>query len=210
MQDSRDSSDVWDSALGIDGGGNIDADPLFVDAVAGDLRLQLTSPAIDAGDNTAVPLGITTDLGGHPRFVDVPTVPDTGTKEPGDDRPLVDLGAYEAPPPVIYVDASAGITRAQDGTAWAGAFTDLQDALSWAVPGVEIWVAEGTYKPTGTSDRGVFFELQSSVALYGGFAGTEDSRDQRDWATTSPSSVVTLGQRRMLPTTATTSSTAAG
>ncbi|MCP4712935.1 MAG: right-handed parallel beta-helix repeat-containing protein [Planctomycetes bacterium] len=53
---------IWDSTLGIDGGGNIDVDPLYVDAdgeddVAGtkddDLRLRSYSGCIDRGD----PLG---------------------------------------------------------------------------------------------------------------------------------------------------------
>ena len=58
----------------------------------GDLHLQLTSPAIDAGDNSAVPVGIITDLLGASRFVDILSVPDTGVGTP----PIVDLGAYEA------------------------------------------------------------------------------------------------------------------
>ncbi|MBE0686869.1 MAG: DUF11 domain-containing protein, partial [Anaerolineaceae bacterium] len=86
------SSGSWDSACGTDGGGNIVADPLFVDAANGNLRLQLTSLAIDAGDNTALPPGILTDLDSSPRFVDIPTVPDTGSGAP----PIVDMGAYEA------------------------------------------------------------------------------------------------------------------
>jgi len=91
----------------IDGGGNIDADPKFVrdpdpgdgdwttpeDNDYGDLRLQPASPAIDAGDNGAMPPGITTDLAGNARFVDLPTVPDTGSGTP----PIVDMGAYETP-----------------------------------------------------------------------------------------------------------------
>ncbi len=67
-------------------------DPLFVAPVSGNLRLQLTSPAIDAGNNAAVPAGVTTDLDGNPRFVDIPAVPDTGNGTP----PIVDMGAYEA------------------------------------------------------------------------------------------------------------------
>jgi len=58
----------------------------------GDLRLQLGSPAIDAGDNSAVPAGITTDLARLPRFMDISGVPDTGSGTP----PIVDMGAYEA------------------------------------------------------------------------------------------------------------------
>jgi len=82
------------------GGNNINADPLFVDADGADnqagtadddLRLQANSPCIDAGDNTAVPVGVTTDLDGNPRFVDHPFVSDTGNGTP----PIVDMGAYE-------------------------------------------------------------------------------------------------------------------
>ncbi len=77
----------------------IDADPLFVLPVVqsavptstGDLRLRATSPAIDAGDNSAVPAGLTTDLDGNPRLVDTSAVADTGSGTP----PIVDRGAYE-------------------------------------------------------------------------------------------------------------------
>jgi hypothetical protein len=91
---------------GYTGTGNLNADPQFVrnpspggdgqwgtpDDDYGDLRLQLTSPAIDAGDNAAVPSGIVTDLLGFPRFIDIASVPDTGSGTP----PIVDMGAYEA------------------------------------------------------------------------------------------------------------------
>jgi predicted outer membrane repeat protein len=76
------------------GVGNIDADPLFADPGSGDFHLSPGSPCIDAGDNTAVPEGITTDLDGNPRFVDDPAIEDTGYGEP----PIVDMGAYELQP----------------------------------------------------------------------------------------------------------------
>jgi len=60
--------------------GNINANPLFMDAAGGDLRLRPGSPAIDAGDNSAV-AGVTTDLAGWARIIN-------GT---------VDMGAYETP-----------------------------------------------------------------------------------------------------------------
>lgn len=45
----------WDESLGIDGGGNIDADPLIIDAEGGNFRLASGSPCIDAGFSSAVP-----------------------------------------------------------------------------------------------------------------------------------------------------------
>lgn len=53
----------------------------------GDLRLRIEAPCFDVGDNSAVPAGVTTDLAGNPRFVDVP-----GQRDPG---AIVDVGAYE-------------------------------------------------------------------------------------------------------------------
>jgi hypothetical protein len=83
----------------------IDSDPQFVDAAQGDLHLALTSPAVDAGDTSALPADSTDldndgdtaeplplDLGGSPRRVDIPDVPDTGVGP----APVVDMGAYEA------------------------------------------------------------------------------------------------------------------
>jgi len=80
---------------------------------------------------------------------------------------------------VHYVRADA--TGANNGHLWADAYTDLQAALAAAVSGEEIWVAKGTYKPTTGTLRTVSFVLKEGVGLYGGFAGTETERDQRDW-----------------------------
>ena len=49
-------------------------------------------PAIDAGDNAALPSGVLTDILGYPRFIDIASVTDTGNGTP----PIVDMGAYEA------------------------------------------------------------------------------------------------------------------
>ena len=81
---------------------------------------------------------------------------------------------------VIYVDADA--RGASNGTSWIDAYDDLQSALERALaPGDEIWVAEGTYNPDrGTGDPGMRFTPVSDVPMYGGFAGTEETFDQRD------------------------------
>jgi hypothetical protein len=82
---------------------------------------------------------------------------------------------------IVYVDRDAA--GANDGSSWADAFTDLQNALLATASG-EIWVAEGTYTPAGPDgDRWATFALASGVALYGGFTGVEISRDQGDPAT---------------------------
>ena len=79
-------------------------------------------------------------------------------------------------PITYYVNVNA--EGANNGTSWANAFTDLQDALDAAVSGDAIWVAAGTYRPD-VSDRKVSFALKSGVALYGGFAGSETALSER-------------------------------
>lgn len=81
---------------------------------------------------------------------------------------------------VWHVNAAA--TVGGTGTNWEGAFSDLQDALALAQAGDEIWVAKGVYKADGrTGDRGATYQLVDGVAVYGGFAGWETQRGQRDW-----------------------------
>lgn len=86
---------------------NIDGDPMFVEPgywdgsvwVDGDYHLLGDSLCIDAGDNSAVPALVVTDLDGNPRFDDCPDIPDTGNGM----APIVDIGAYEVIAPVIQV-----------------------------------------------------------------------------------------------------------
>ncbi|MFZ0449585.1 MAG: choice-of-anchor Q domain-containing protein, partial [Desulfatiglandaceae bacterium] len=70
---------------GYPGTGNIDVDPLFVTPASGDFHLQAGSLCIDAGNNTFIPSGITSDLDGEPRVVD----------GDGNSSAVVDMGAYE-------------------------------------------------------------------------------------------------------------------
>jgi hypothetical protein len=89
---------------GFSGTGNIDSNPLFV-APPADLRLSSGSSAIDAGNNAAVPGGVTTDIAGLPRFFDDPAAPNAGAGTP----PLVDMGAHERVPLSLSSPASQAV-----------------------------------------------------------------------------------------------------
>ena len=85
--------------------------------------------------------------------------------------------------PTLFVRADA--PGGGDGSGWDTALGDLQDALAAAICArgtvEEIWVTAGSYFPDrGTGNRSATFELASGVAVYGGFAGWEISRSQRD------------------------------
>ena len=85
---------------------------------------------------------------------------------------------------VVYVNANSG-AASPDGCSWGNAFPKLQDALTVSTAGDEIWVAAGAYYPDEgagqTNDsRTSTFRLKSGVAVYGGFAGAETTRSQRD------------------------------
>jgi phage-related tail fiber protein len=62
--------------------GNIEYDPLFIDATNNDYNLQPGSQCIDAGDSTAIPPSVTTDLNGNPRII----------------NNCIDMGVYEFVP----------------------------------------------------------------------------------------------------------------
>jgi hypothetical protein len=156
---------------------NGDISPMFIDSLppsmapttGGNYRLQSTSPAINAGNNAGIPMGITTDITGGPRILQ-------GT---------VDLGAYEqlkcptATSDTLYVNAS-NMTPG-DGSTWSNAYIKLQDALLAACgcpnTDFDIWVAQGTYYPDEgvgriNNNRDETFVLCDGIKLYGGFSGT--------------------------------------
>ena len=82
----------------------------------------------------------------------------------------------------ILLDAETIFVKAGmngNGTSWMNAYGTPQQALAAAKAGDEIWVAGGTYYTSQDGDRTQSFNLVEGVALYGGFAGTETSKEQR-------------------------------
>jgi hypothetical protein len=143
---------------GYAGIGNLNSDPLFVSDPlfigVENLRLRSASPAIDSGDQAAIPSDLSDEDNDGDRSEPVPY------DFPGNLRVFgsaVDMGAYEytaCAPPIIYVDATAD--GAATGETWNDAYPDLQSALGRAAvctSTTQIWVARGIYKPTAGSDR---------------------------------------------------------
>ncbi|MGI6395412.1 MAG: hypothetical protein ACOX2F_11910 [bacterium] len=99
----------------------------------------------------------------------------------------------DIPPNRLYVKQSA--TGANNGMSWKNAFTNFQDAIEVAGEGYEIWVAKGVYKPdrvvnkitpvpdpeSEDYERFYHFSLKDKVAVLGGFAGNEKSKEERNW-----------------------------
>ncbi|MDX1477797.1 MAG: HYR domain-containing protein, partial [Saprospiraceae bacterium] len=111
--------------------------------------------------------------------------PDTLTNAPGCDSVVVTVLDTTTecywPSEIVYVDSSA-VMGANTGVDWPNAYLDLQLALDIADRYLnvgQIWMAAGTYYPTQGTDRSVSFTMVDSIAILGGFAGTETDLAQR-------------------------------
>jgi len=108
----------------------------------------------------------------------------------------VTIGVYDVQS-VIYVDKD-NTSNHRDGVSWATAFTKIQEGIDYALVTIspntqemhgEVWVAEGVYDEERVSlmhdppvDTGSLV-MGDAVNVYGGFAGTEAARNERDWET---------------------------
>ena len=142
------------------------------DYADGDWTLQQGSPLINRGGSslTSINWQQATDLGGNPRI----------------QQDTMDMGCYESPygstPVPVYADSivyvAQGGAGTMDGTSWANAMPDLQNALDIASTNhYTVWVAAGTYY--GGTDKVNAFVARDGVNLYGGFVGNETSLSQR-------------------------------
>ncbi|MCQ3939414.1 MAG: hypothetical protein DPW18_20575, partial [Chloroflexi bacterium] len=141
------------------------------------LPISAGSPAMDAGDN-ATCTGIEVNNQDQRGFIR----PIDGD---GNSTATCDIGSFEFAPLLLVDDSATSGTNT--GLDWANALVNLQDALNLATNGTEIWVANGVYYPDEGSlvinnDRSSSFDLRDGVKVYGGFAGTETVRSQRNIA----------------------------
>ncbi|KGO92740.1 beta strand repeat-containing protein [Flavobacterium subsaxonicum] len=110
----------------------------------------------------------------------------------------------------FYIKPEA--TGTGDGTSWENAGADIQLAINTAVAGDQIWVAAGTYKPNREAnaldiileaDPDNAFVLKEGVALYGNFAGTEATLQERDLTILTNASILSgdfLGDDQVMET----------
>ena len=78
---------------------------------------------------------------------------------------------------VVYVDKDRS---GGSGTSWANAYNSIAAAIATSGTNQEFWVAEGTYTPSSDGFFGTQLLPKQGSQFYGGFAGNETNRDQRD------------------------------
>jgi hypothetical protein len=145
---------------------NINEDPCFVDADGPDdtigteddnLRLQPSSPCIDAGNNNTVPPLPSTDLDGNLRIV----------------NGIVDMGAYEFQG-IVYVDDDApddpgpgdpNISDPLENGTQAHPFDTIQEGIDVAQDGYTVQVYPGQYLESDPNSYGEINFLGKNITL---------------------------------------------
>ncbi|KAA0991953.1 choice-of-anchor Q domain-containing protein [Dyadobacter aurulentus] len=193
-------SSAWNAGFGTDGGNNLDTDPLFHYGFPG---LRPGSPAVNTGNNLYFQAGQSPELSAL-------TTDQRGTVRITGDA--VDIGALES----LYGNLSSVLTPNSDGVlfvkkggagsgngdSWDNAAPEVADALfagQFKPEIFEIWVAGGTYLPlyrpdnlsnADPKDQANTFLMVDGISLYGGFAGTETTREERNPGLTANASIL--------------------
>jgi len=133
----------------------------------------------DAGEDGSKPDAGQSDGSGSDSDSDTDSDTDTDTDGDGDTDAGINCFRY------VDVDSTSD---SPDGLLWDTAFTEIQEGIDSAYYGsmvvetnaCEVWVAEGKYT-IYNGNREDTLQLRPGVHLYGGFKGTESSRDKRNW-----------------------------
>ena len=146
---------------GATGTGNFDADPMFVDTTAGDLRVVGCSPAVDAGDNASAPA---TDIRGVLR-------PFSGGN--------TEIGAYEIPGNpfdgsgnIAFIDSAAN--GLHDGSSFDHGYNNIEAAFLFANCDTDIdtlCIADGTYRPPNDTLQMAALTIDRDLYVAGGYEG---------------------------------------
>jgi Leucine-rich repeat (LRR) protein len=169
----------------------INNDPLFIAPDLGDFRLAGCSPAINNGNASMPEMDDVADLDEDGDFTEL--YPYDILNNPRLYNYAPDIGAVEMQTDpifggIIYV-REGGIG---DGFTWDTPLGSLQAALERACGiGTQIWVAEGTYKPSNcatctTPGRMRTFNLPDGVEIYGGFPNDLDASFSGDFSVRDP------------------------
>ncbi len=116
---------------------------------------------------------------GNGNAFNCPAVDERGISRPQPVGGQCDIGAVELLPAETsrcYVNGAAA--AGGDGLSWATAYSGFGQGL-YDVNCSEVWVAKGTYSSGNVLAAAAFF-MPPGKAVYGGFAGTETARSQRD------------------------------
>jgi hypothetical protein len=141
--------------------GNISADPKLENYRFGQIHLQPDSPCIDAGSNDNIEAGWQ-DIDGQARI-------QGGAVDIGADESIGTSWNFSVP--IIHVRPDG--SDAANGLTWGTAKKTVNAGISSAMAtSGEVWVAAGTYSE--------HIVVPAFVYLYGGFLGSESTRDARD------------------------------
>jgi uncharacterized delta-60 repeat protein/uncharacterized repeat protein (TIGR02543 family) len=170
IQQTSDGGYTVASGSGSFGAGNYDSWVLHIDAngeipgcsAMGTSDAVVSDSSATGGDTSVVPQ-------------DSSAVPaDTTITPQNTSAETSEICLYEYEPIVWHVDGDMAVSG--DGTSWPQAFKTIQEAIVAASDGNEIWVKMGTYYLSSQ------INVDQAVAIYGGFNGTENQKDQRDFA----------------------------